>query len=77
MKLVTGMALGVLGGIGIGAALVQGLHAQTTPPSIMFPKSTFQILKPMPMSTFQKRKNSSRGVGGSMWRAAGQAHPER
>ena len=32
MKFVTGMALGVLGGIGIGAAVVQGLHAQATPP---------------------------------------------
>jgi uncharacterized protein (DUF1330 family) len=32
MKFATGMALGVLGGIGIGAAMVQGLHAQTTPP---------------------------------------------
>ena len=32
MKFVTGISLGVLGGIGIGAAMVQGLHAQGTPP---------------------------------------------
>jgi uncharacterized protein (DUF1330 family) len=32
MKFVTGMALGALGGIAIGAAMVQGLHAQATPP---------------------------------------------
>jgi uncharacterized protein (DUF1330 family) len=32
MKVATGMALGVLAGIAIGAAMVQGLHAQATPP---------------------------------------------
>ena len=32
MKLFTGMALGVVAGIGIGAAAVQSLHAQATPP---------------------------------------------
>ena len=32
MKFVTGISLGVLAGIGIGAAMVQGLHARGTPP---------------------------------------------
>lgn len=32
MKFVTGIGLGILGGIAIGAAMVQGLHAQATPP---------------------------------------------
>jgi uncharacterized protein (DUF1330 family) len=32
MKFATGLALGLLGGVGIGAAMVQGLHAQATPP---------------------------------------------
>ena len=32
MKFIIGMALGVLGGIGIGAAMTKGLHAQATPP---------------------------------------------
>jgi len=32
MKIVTGTSLGVLAGIGIGAAAVQGLHAQAIPP---------------------------------------------
>jgi uncharacterized protein (DUF1330 family) len=32
MRFVTGTVLGVLGGVGIGAAMVQGLHAQATPP---------------------------------------------
>jgi uncharacterized protein (DUF1330 family) len=32
MKFIAGMVVGVLGGIGIGGAMVQGLHAQATPP---------------------------------------------
>ena len=76
MKVSTGVALGVLAGIGIGGVTVQGLHAQATPPVYYVAEIDISDLGAYTNEYLPKAQAIIKAAGGGTWPPAVQAHPQ-